>query len=1083
MREFLKADLGGVDPEIHRLVDIEDERQERKIILIASESLCPRAVKQALATNLGHLYAEGYPSTRMCQASPARLEEHAEFLSYYRRYGSRRYYKGVEYADFIEALARRRAAELFANDRVPAPGIYANVQSLSGAAANNAVFEAFLQPGDPVMGMDLTHGGHLTHGHEVNRSGKHYNITHYRVGSDGRLDYGAMKKLAAQVRPRLIIAGFSAYPWDIDWKMMREVADSVEPEPAVLHADIAHTAGLIAAGVVNSPVGYADVVSMTTHKTLCGPRGAIILTTDRAFADRVDTAVFPGEQGGPHIQQIAAKAVSFKMAATGEFGDLMRGVLENAGALAEALREEGMPLAYGGTDTHMVLIDLRKVETGSGDTLTGEIASRLLDLCHLTCNKNTIWGDVSAFDPGAVRLGTTWATQRGFRPEHMRRIASIIARVLRATTSFRYIGAFGDIVRARLDPVVLDGARREVEAMIGEVTGSLRRSRVYPYYQGGAGEEPDENRSIEVYGDRAHLMLDHLTSADVASMEVGERKSAYIFRPGGDILAKTFVERLADDGFSRRHFLVQPYEGSSRDLLGWFRAVSDGYTLIEKDDPHIKPYGPVVVELRDVTRSLSQPDSRLEVDIRKPYFVGQKAVLKKVESFPEIVSSGIIKSRKAKKDFAFDWKPPEGAGARETCLLAEHLKRVDKRRVAAFAGWKLPLWFSSIVDEHRAVRRAAGLFDVSHMGVLEFSGEGAERFLDLTTTAFTPAMVPGQARYSYLLAPDGRVIDDIMLYRVSADRFVVVVNAANAEEDEAWWRAVATGDYLLDEENSEVSFNGKVGIRNLKDKECGDERKVDIALQGPATPAVLRRVVGRGPLYAGIRELRRFEFTTGEIMGAPVMVARTGYTGEPVGVEILIHPEAAPALWNAILSAGEPLGVLPAGLGARDSTRTEAGLPLHGHELAGEHRVSPIEAGYGSFVKIHKPFFVGRRHMVRASTRREREIVRFEVTGKGPRMIRPGHVVMEGRKGKYAGMVTSCTLAGGREVGMAIVTRNLARPGTPIALFPYTEKDGKPEAKGFVELGEGDWLPLGKTGTVIERFPDPRNPFPREGEE
>jgi len=615
------------------------------------------------------------------------------------------------------------------------------------------------------------------------------------------------------------------------------------------------------------------------------------------------------------------------------------------------------------------------------------------------------------------------------------------------------------------------------------VEGSLRRERAYPHFQGGDDTGPDENRSIEVYGDRAHLMLDHVMSASVPSMAVGERKSSYIFRPGGDILAKTFVERLPDDGFSRRHFMVQPYEGSSRDLLHWLRAVSDGYALVEKGDPHLKPYGPVVVELRDVTRSLSQPDSRLEVDIRKPYFVGQKAILKKVESFPEIVSSGIIKSRKAKKDFSFDWTPPEGAKARETCLFAEHLRRVDKRRVAAFAGWKLPLWFTSIAEEHRAVRTSAGLFDVSHMGVLEFTGEGAESFLDLTTTAFVPAIMPGQAKYSYLLAPNGRVIDDIMLYRVSADRFVVVVNAANAEEDEAWWRAVATGDYLLDEENSEVSFNGMVAIRNLKDRDCGDERKIDVALQGPASPAVIRRVVGSGEFFGRIKELRRFEFTTGEIMGAPVMVARTGYTGEPLGFEILIHPEAAPALWNAILAAGEPMGVVPAGLGARDSTRTEAGLPLHGHELAGEHRVNPIEAGYGSFVKIHKPFYVGRRHMVLASTRREREIVRFEVTGKGPRMIRPGHLVMEGRKGKFAGVVTSSTLAGGREIGMAVVSRTLARPGTPIALFPYTEKDGKPAAKDFTEMGDGDWLPLAKTGTVLSRFPDPRNPFPQEGEE
>jgi glycine hydroxymethyltransferase len=1069
MEDFLCADIAAIDPEINEM--------------IASESICPRAVKQAMATGLGHLYAEGYPSTRMCAASLPRLGEFSEFLSFYRRYGSRRYYKGVEYADFVEALARRRAAELFATERAAADAIHVNVQSLSGAAANNAVYEAFLRPGDSVMGMDLTHGGHLTHGHEVNRSGKHYAITHYRVGADGRLDYEAMKKLAAQVRPKLIIAGFSAYPWDIDWRRMREVADAAGPEPAVLLADIAHTAGLISAGLVNSPVGYADAISMTTHKTLCGPRGAIILSTDKAFADRIDTAVFPGEQGGPHVHQIAAKAVAFQIALTPAFKAMMKGVAENAAALAEALAAEGLPLAYGGTNTHMVLLDLRKVKTRSGDTLSGEIASRMLDLCGITCNKNTIWGDLSAFDPGAVRFGTTWLTQRGFGPDAMRRIAKIVGKVLGACSSFRYIGAFGDIVRARTAPSALLEARGEVEKLIEDVTKKRPGGRGYPHDVVREQDAGGENRAIEVYGERAHLMLEHLLSADVLAMEVGERKSAYVFRGAGDILAKTVVERLADDTFGRRHFLVQPYEGSSRELLEWFRAVSDGYALVDEEDPHLKPYGPACVVFRDVQRSLSQPDSKLEIDICKPYFVGQKAILKKVESFPDIVGSGIIKGGKSKKEFSFEWEPPEGAAARETCLYGEHLKLADRRRIAAFAGWKLPLWFSSIAEEHRAVRTAAGLFDVSHMGVLEFAGPGAESFLDMTTTAYTPALVPGQAKYSYLLAPDGRVIDDIMLYRLAAERFIIVVNAANAEEDEAWWRAAATGEIVLDLENKEMCFKGKLAIRNLKDPESGDERKVDVALQGPASTAVLRRLIGGNGFFARIRELRRFEFATGEMMGTSAVVARTGYTGEPVGYEILIHPEAAPALWNAILTAGESSGVRPAGLGARDSTRTEAGLPLHGHELEGGHRVNPIEAGYGSFVKNAKPFYVGRRAMVRASLDRARAVARFRVTGRGPRMVRPGHIVVEGRKGRFAGIVTSCTLVGESEVGMAIVGSAHAQPGTPLGIFAYTPKDGKPAAKGFNELAEGDWLPVSKSAVVVRRFPDPRNPFPQESSE
>ncbi|MFH1438555.1 MAG: serine hydroxymethyltransferase [Pseudomonadota bacterium] len=1089
MKDFMKAGLSEIDPQVREIVDIEGERQQRKIIMIASESLAPEAVRETLATNLGHLYAEGYPSTRMARADLERLGEYSEFLSFYRRYGSRRYYKGVEYADFIEALARRRAAELFANDRVGPDSIYVNVQSLSGAASNNAVYDAFLDPGDPVMGMDLTHGGHLTHGHEVNRSGKHYNVTHYKVGTDGKLDYSAIKKLAAEHKPRLIIAGFSAYPWDIDWEKMREVADAAGEEPAILLADIAHTAGLISAGVANSPVGYADAISMTTHKTLCGPRGAIILTTDKAKADKIDTAVFPGEQGGPHIHQIAAKAVAFKIALTPEFKAMMKDVVDNAAALAGYLKEEGLPLAYGGTDTHMVLIDLRKVKTKTGDCLGGEIASRLLDLCHITCNKNTIWGDESAFDPGAIRLGTTWVTQRGFEPRHMKKIAKIIANVLGAAGSHRYIGAFGDIVRARVEPDVLVDARAQAEALIAEVEGSGKPqpARHYPHFYTNPGpSEVGEERpaSIKVYGERAHLLLDHTLSADILSMAPGERKSAYVFRPGGEVLAKTSVERLEDDDFSRRQFLLQPYEGSSVELLEWLRAVSDGYAPIDPQDPHLKPYGPACVELIDAYKRFSiEPDSKMEIDIQKPFFTGYRVILKRIEDFPDIADTKMIKTRRVKKEFTFTWTPPQGVKARETCLYEEHLKRVDKKRVAAFAGWKLPVWYSSIAEEHNAVRKTAGLFDVSHMGVLEFSGECAGNFLDMTTTAFVPALIPGQARYSYLLAPDGRVIDDIMIYRVAPQRFLVVVNAANAEEDEAWWRAAASGDYLIDQVNKEISFCGSMKIRNLKDPGCGDDRRVDLALQGRAALNVLRRTIEDRGDFLRVAELRRFEFTGARVCGAHCYVARTGYTGEQIGFEMMVHPDAAPALWNGLLEAGEPLGVVPAGLGARDSTRTEAGLPLHGHELAGEHGVNPIEAGYGSFVKIHKPFFVGRKHMVKAAVGREREIIRFIVTGKGPRMVRPGHAVVDGRKGKVAGVVTSCTMTGDREMGMAVVSRRFARPGTLLAIFAYTEKDGAPAGKKFSELEASDWLPVSKTAVVLSRFPGPVNPFTYESEE
>jgi len=1084
MADLMKKELYEIDPLIHKLTKIEEERQSRKIILIASESMAPKAVRDALSGVFQNLYAEGYPSTRMCMAPLKRLEDFSEYMSFYRRYGSRRYYKGVEYADFVEAVARRRAAQLFANERVPEERIYANVQSLSGAAANNAVYEAFLNIGDCVMGMDLTHGGHLTHGHQVNRSGRHFNIIHYRVGRDGKLDYEAMKKLSSQIKPKLIIAGFSAYPWDIDWSKMREVADSAGEQPAILLADIAHTAGLVAAGLVNSPIGYADVVTMTTHKTLCGPRGAIILTTNKSYADKIDSAVFPGEQGGPHIHQIAAKAVAFGIAKTEEFRSLMKGVIDNAKALAEALKEEGFELAYGGTNTHMVLIDLRKISTSGGDHLSGEIASRILDLCNITCNKNTIWGDTSAFEPGAIRFGTTWVTQRDFKPEHMKKIAQIVSKVLHSASSFRYIGAFGDIIRARFNDLsVLNEARREVEKLIESVEGKeIKKAWCldYPHIYGSTEEETIKGNAVEVFGERAHLFLEHILSAGVQFMRVGQIKSSYVFGAGGEVISKVILTRMGDDDFGRRHFLLKPYEGKIADLVRWLRGVSDGYIIAEKDDLYLKPYGPVCVEVREESYEISQPDSHLEIDMDKPFYIGRKVIAKRIAEFPEMLNAEIIKSRKTKKEFEFVWKPEGGSEAKETCLFKEHLKRVEKKRIVEFAGWKLPIWFSSIADEHRAVRTTAGLFDVSHMGVLEFSGEGAEAFLDLTTTAFLPSMIPGQARYSYLLAPDGRVIDDIMIYKISATKFIVVVNAANADEDEAWWRAVASGDYILDFDNREIMSPFDVTIRNLKDPSSGSDRKVDIALQGPLSLMVLKKVIKNQSHFEKISELRRFEFTEVQILGSRVIVARTGYTGEKVGFELLIHPDEVAEIWNAILDAGMPIGVLPAGLGARDSTRTEAGLPLHGHELAGTYSVNPIEAGYGSFVKLHKPFFVGRKAMLKAAKERTRQIVRFKVTGKGPRMVRNGHIVVDGRKGKFIGMVTSCTLVGNTEIGMAIVDSAYAHQGTPLGICTYTDKDGIPSAKKFSELNSNDWIPLTKPAVVLSRFPDPNNPFDPE---
>ena len=389
------------------------------------------------------------PTPALHGASEEAILDYEVQLAHYRRYADLRYYKGVEYADVLESLARRRAAEAFTANGVPPEEIWANVQPLSGSPANSAIYAALVPPGSTVMGMDLLHGGHLTHGSPANRSGKLYNIVSYGIDlKTERLDYEAIEELARQHKPKMIIAGYTSYPWMPDWARFRQIADAVG---AYLLADISHIAGMVAAGVVSSPVGHAHVISFTTHKTLYGPRGAAILTTDKKLARKVDSAVFPGEQGGPHVNAIAGMAVAFGLAQTPEFKQLQQQVVDNAAYLTAELEQHGLRIPYGGTDTHMLLVDCKSVRTDwgmspdgrKGTPLMGDVAARILDLAGIVLNRNTIPGDRSAGTPSGIRLGTPWITQRGFRQPEVERLADIIARVLQACQPYAFAGRYG----------------------------------------------------------------------------------------------------------------------------------------------------------------------------------------------------------------------------------------------------------------------------------------------------------------------------------------------------------------------------------------------------------------------------------------------------------------------------------------------------------------------------------------------------------------------------------------------------------------------------------------------------------------
>ena len=389
MRDY--ALLRSLDPEVYAAVANETKRQRNKIELIASENFVSETVMDANSTILTNKYAEGYPA--------------------------KRYYGGCEHVDVVENIAIERAKKLFGAG-------YANVQPHSGAQANMAVFFALLEHGDTVLSMNLAHGGHLSHGSPVNLSGKYFNIVPYGVSeSDGRIDYDEVRRLALECKPKMILAGASAYPRVIDFKKFADIAEEVG---AYLMVDMAHIAGLVAAGAHPSPVPYAHVTTTTTHKTLRGPRGGLILTNDEELAKRINKAIFPGTQGGPLMHTIAAKAVCFGEALRPEFKTYADQIIKNAAALAKGLLDEGFKLVSGGTDNHLMLVDLTGMKVD-----TGKEAEHLLDEVGITCNKNAIPFDTQKpFVTSGLRLGTAAVTTRGFVEEDMAEIAKIISLTL-----------------------------------------------------------------------------------------------------------------------------------------------------------------------------------------------------------------------------------------------------------------------------------------------------------------------------------------------------------------------------------------------------------------------------------------------------------------------------------------------------------------------------------------------------------------------------------------------------------------------------------------------------------------------------
>ena len=1032
---------------ILRVCEAESCRQWRSLIMIPSESICHPEAAAIVARELGSIYAEGLPQPLLMHDPREAAEDEARFSSWQRRLSDRRFYKGTINANRAELIAHKCIAEVFAMlaGSPPVSAIHVNVQALSGTAANLAAYEALLKPGDRLMGLALGHGGHLTHGSEFNYSGKTYRVHSYEVDERTRqLDYAQIRDLARQWKPRLIIGGASAYPWDFDWVALRSIADEVG---AYVLADIAHLAGLVAAGVASNPLPHAHVVTFTTHKTLCGPRGAVIMTTDPALARQFDTAVFPGLQGGPHMNSIAAIARLFELIIEDRKGfcRLQRDIVDNAQFFAHCLAKEGFALEYGGTNTHMLLVNLRKFPVAGEVALDGEIASRLLEIAGIVCNKNMILGDADAAHASGLRFGLPWLTQRGVTQEQLREIARITKSVLASVRTLAVWSPVGEQkCRGRVPPGVL--------AEAAERTRAIARALPYPPCP-EQRTEPTQPAPIGdrvgflLRGDKTRLALGQLLTARLPVD--GRPVMAAMLAADGTVIDHVIAVEIPSVGREQR-WLLFPHEDRAGAVRHWIEDLSDGYLLFDEADVQQKIDGPIVVEELSAgalpessIASVGEFRGEPMTDLTKPYFIGQRALYAKANVPP---------------------KEPYFYESHETPLRRTVLYDVHRElgaKMAPFAGWEMPIHYAEgILAEHRAVRTAAGLFDVSHMSALAVNGRHAETFLEALLTGRVSRLDPGEAQYSIMLSPDGKAIDDLYVYRLERDRFMLVVNAANADHVRDWISAVNARRVMIDPSMPGKELDGAIELRDLRD--AGDDSRIDLAFQGPASLRVLEKISRSSADRAALRCLLPNRHVAVTLGGVPALVARTGYTGEQVGFEVFVHPNTAEEVWRLILEAGRPWGVRPAALGTRDSARIEAGLPLFGHSLEGELSISMTEAGYGFVPLFNAPFFVGREAYMARVRCSQRHMLRLR--GQGRKTLRPGHVVLDA-SGRPVGQVTDFAYVHPDMTFFVLACVGpdfRPEPGQAIrgARVPAGKLSGPVEERSIVEL------------TVLTRFPE-----------
>jgi glycine hydroxymethyltransferase len=604
----------------------------------------------------------------------------------------------------------------------------------------------------------------------------------------------------------------------------------------------------------------------------------------------------------------------------------------------------------------------------------------------------------------------------------------------------------GKVRRAKLDFTVLNEARLKVRNLAESAGVDFEyHKHTYPHFY--YVDDKSATGVFDISGPRVRQFLDYAVSADLSALKPGMAISTALSTPKSVVTGK-----LTNVDGSAYQLAVPAVDAGV--VATWLRDLSDGYMSFNLDggkdfDPRRLP-GPVIIV--EASKDAGSDKRITGTSVQKPWYIGLQTTAG-AEALP-----------------SFQWTEVEGA-LRRTSLYETH--KALGGRLVPFAGWEMPVQYTGVKEEHLATRQAAGLFDVSHMGVYEVLGADAASFLDTVCGNDVGGLGAGESLYTHFLTPDADVIDDTLVYRRGAEKFLVVVNASNDDKDRTWLENIRDGVVKIDNARPWVRTYGyNAVIRNLRDPQAGDDMRVDIALQGPKSRDVLLAMGVDAATRARVMKLKRTELCDAVVGGFDLIVSRTGYTGEKMAFELFVHPDRAVDFWNAVLKTGEAFGVKPIGLGARDSLRTEAGLPLYGHEMGlgsgkGERDLGVAEGGFGSYVKPYKPWFIGREAFMAREKARKGVVVRFRFTEQGVRMAHNADPVVD-KRGKVIGWVTSCSLdSEGYLTGQAYVTLSAAVDGTPIFIYQGAPKDA---GKAPSEMRSGDKATLPAAALVVSRF-------------